>query len=85
MTCLQNGYEPNSKCWREFAQATLLAIQGNYGRLISEARKEWERKFANSDPSDACVTVRINGRDSRKFARLFPLEFSLRLKSFVTN
>jgi hypothetical protein len=85
MTCLHNGYKPNGELPRKVAQAMLRAVERNYGRLIAEARKEWERRCAGRDPSDACVTVRVNGRDSREFARLFPLEFSRRLERFVTN
>ena len=85
MTYLQNSYEPNSKCTREFAQATLRAVQRNYGRLISEARKEWERKFSSADPRNSCVTVRISGSDSIEYARLFPLESSRQIGPFVIN
>ncbi len=34
-------------------------LDANYGRLLENARKEWESRFAGNDPSDACVTVRI--------------------------
>jgi hypothetical protein len=69
----------------EPALGTFRTLEKKYGRLISEARKEWERRFAGSDPGDACVTVRINGVDSRTFGRLFPLEYSRRLESFASN
>jgi hypothetical protein len=74
MTCLHNGYEPKRESPHQVAQAMLRAVKKNCGRLIAEARKEWERRFADSDPSDACVTVRITSSDSREFQKLFPLE-----------
>ena len=73
MTYLQNVYRLDEELSREVAQAMLCAVQRNYGRLISEARMEWERRFASSDPSNSCVTVRISGNDSSAFAG-FPLE-----------
>lgn len=85
MICLHNGYESSGELPRKFAEVMLRAVGRNHGRLIAEARKEWERRFAGRDPSDACVTVRISGSDSREFARLFPLEFSRRLEPFVIN
>lgn len=36
------------------------ALDGAYGRVVQTARREWERNFGGSDPSDACVTVRIS-------------------------
>jgi hypothetical protein len=35
------------------------ALDQNYRQILERARNEWERKFAGSDPSDACVSVRI--------------------------
>ena len=84
MTYLQNVYR-SDELSREVAQAMLSAVQRNYGYLISEARQEWERRFASSDPSNSCVTVRISGNDSSEFARLFPLETSRQLGPYVTN
>ena len=78
-------YEAASALPAGVLQAMLQAVERKYGRLISDARKEWERRFAASDPSDACVTVRINGKDSREFARLFPLEYFGQAKVFVAN
>ncbi len=85
MTELRPSYEGNGALPVKLLLAMLRAVERKHGRLISEARKEWERKFAGNDPSDACVTVRINGQDARQFARLFPLEYSHQLKSFVAN
>jgi hypothetical protein len=35
------------------------ALDQNYRQILERARSEWERKFAGSAPSDACVSVRI--------------------------
>ena len=35
------------------------ALDVNYNRVLSAARKQWERHFEGNDPSDACVSVRI--------------------------
>jgi hypothetical protein len=32
----------------------------NYARILATAQTRWEQHFAGRDPSDACVTVRIN-------------------------
>jgi hypothetical protein len=69
----------------KLAQTMLRTAKENYGRLITAARKEWERTFAGSDPSDACVTVRISAGDSRELAKFFPLVSSRRLEPFLTN
>jgi hypothetical protein len=36
------------------------AIDRNYRRIVQAAKSDWERLFAGKDPSDACVSVRIN-------------------------
>jgi hypothetical protein len=36
------------------------ALDMNYARVLAAARTQWERNFEGRDPSDACVTVRIN-------------------------
>ena len=36
------------------------ALEKNYARLLQAAGKEWDRRFAGKDPSDACVSVRIS-------------------------
>jgi hypothetical protein len=81
MSQLHSGGEHS----RKLAQAILRRAKENYGRLIAAARKEWERKFAGSDPSDACVTVRISAGDSREMAKFFPFLSSRRLEPFLTN
>ena len=35
------------------------ALDVNYARVLSGAREQWERCFEGTDPSDACVHVRI--------------------------
>jgi hypothetical protein len=85
MATPSNVYEPSHALPTKLAQTMLQAVQKKYGRLIRTARKDWERRFAGADPSDACVTVRITGSNSREFARFFPLEFPQRPKRFVRN
>ena len=63
---LQADSESESDLSRQIAEGMLRAIKKNYGRLIATARKEWERKYAGSDPGDSCVTVRINTGKSRE-------------------
>ena len=82
MTRLSKGYEPDR---RQLALAMFRTVRQNYGRLISEARKEWERRFAGTDPSDSCVTIRVNGKDSPEFARFFPLQYSQPPESLASN
>ncbi|MDP9098669.1 MAG: hypothetical protein M3N48_06700 [Verrucomicrobiota bacterium] len=36
------------------------ALNMNYGRVLATAQTRWEQNFAGKDPSDACVTVRVN-------------------------
>jgi hypothetical protein len=36
------------------------ALDMNYARVLATAQTQWEQNFAGKDPSDACVTVRIN-------------------------
>jgi hypothetical protein len=36
------------------------AIDYRQQRLLESAKQEWEQSFARQDPSDACVSVRIN-------------------------
>jgi hypothetical protein len=42
----------------EFITAIRHALDLRYRRLCQAARADWERLFG-SDPSDACVTVRV--------------------------
>ena len=44
---------------RQLINGLQHTLHANYDRLLQAAKKEWESKFAGSDPSDACVTVRI--------------------------
>lgn len=36
------------------------ALDMNYARVLASAKTQWERHFEGKDPSDACVSVRIN-------------------------
>jgi hypothetical protein len=36
------------------------ALDVNYARVLESARTQWEHCFEANDPSNACVTVRIN-------------------------
>ncbi len=42
------------------------ALDVNYAHVIDAARSRWECNYAGTDPSDACVSVRISPADSRK-------------------
>jgi hypothetical protein len=35
------------------------ALDMNYARVLASARTQWEQNFEGTDPSDACVSVRI--------------------------
>jgi len=35
------------------------ALDVSYARVLKAANEQWEQHFAGSDPSDACVSVRI--------------------------
>lgn len=35
------------------------ALDVSYTRVLDAAKERWERHFEGSDPSDACVSVRI--------------------------
>jgi hypothetical protein len=82
---LRNSHGSNSDLSRKIPEGMLRAVDRKFGRLITEARKEWERKFAGSDPSDTCVTVRISAGESRDLSRMFPLKHSRTPEPFVTN
>jgi hypothetical protein len=43
----------------EIAEGVHRALDKNFQRVRENARREWESRFAGSDPSDACVSVRI--------------------------
>ena len=36
------------------------ALDMNYARVLAAARTRWEAHFADNDPSDSCVSVRIS-------------------------
>lgn len=40
------------------------ALDNKFDQIIKTACDEWERRFAEKDPSDACVNVRITGVDA---------------------
>ena len=42
------------------------ALDRTFDRLRQNARRQWERQFPRGEPSDACVTVRINTPPARK-------------------
>jgi hypothetical protein len=44
----------------EIAEGLQRALDKNFQRVRENARRQWEGRFAGSDPSDACVSVRIN-------------------------
>ncbi len=50
----------------ELAAGLRTALDGKYGRILEAARREWERSFAQRDPSNACVRVRISGPTVRR-------------------
>lgn len=43
------------------------ALDQSYRRMLEAASREWERRNAGRDPSDACVSVRIHD-ESRALA-----------------
>ena len=42
------------------------AIDIHHARFLEAAMKQWERNVGGSEPSDACVNVRINSGDSQR-------------------
>jgi hypothetical protein len=44
----------------ELTAGLRTALNLKYGRVFDVARREWERNFAQADPSNACVSVRIS-------------------------
>lgn len=45
---------------RRLIEGLRQALDMNYARVLATAQTQWEQNFAGKDPSDACVTVRIN-------------------------
>jgi len=50
----------------ELAAGLRKVLDSKYGRIFQAARREWERSFADRDPSNACVSVRISGGNARR-------------------
>jgi hypothetical protein len=42
----------------EIAEGFKHALEKNFQRLRENARREWQSRFAGTDPSDSCVRVR---------------------------
>lgn len=53
----------------ETSQGLQRALGHNFQRLLEDARRQWERRCADRDPSDACVSVRIVAADTPAVAR----------------
>lgn len=49
-----------------FISGLRQALDLNHTRMLDVAKKYWERKYAATDPSDACVSVRITSGKSPK-------------------
>jgi hypothetical protein len=56
----------------ETVEGLKRAIDNSSRRLLESARVEWERRFAARDPSDACVSVRINSTATEMPASALP-------------
>lgn len=48
----------------ETTEALPRAVDNNFSHLIEHARREWERRFSDNDPSDACVSVHVVPADA---------------------
>ncbi len=51
---------------REMVAGLQSVLENRYGSILDAAGHEWQRRFAQTDPSDACVTVRITGWDAQE-------------------
>jgi hypothetical protein len=51
---------------RGFIRGLRQALDLNHNRMLTVAKREWERRYAGKDPSDACVTVRISSGEPKK-------------------
>ena len=49
-----------------FINGIRQALDLNHTRMLDVAKKYWDRKYAGTDPSDACVSVRITSGKARK-------------------
>jgi hypothetical protein len=61
----ENGAEAPFQ--RELARVEILAglrhaLDFRYRRLCEVARADWERLFPGKDPADACVSVKVGGK-----------------------
>jgi hypothetical protein len=56
----------------ELIEGLQRAIDNSYRRLREKARHEWESRFAGNDPSDACVSVRIDSITAETPAKALP-------------
>ena len=49
----------------EIVEGLQRALDKNFERVREDARREWEARFGGTDPSDACVSVRIRPSQAR--------------------
>ena len=56
----------------ELVEGLQCSIDNSYRRLFESAKQEWERRFAGKDPSDACVSVRIDSITAETPAKAQP-------------
>jgi hypothetical protein len=49
-----------------FISGLRQALDLNHTRMLQVAKREWERRYAGKDPSDACVSVRITAGATKK-------------------
>ena len=54
----------------EIAEGFQRALEKNFQRLRENAQREWESRFAGTDPSDACVSVRISAAHDARLSVL---------------
>ena len=51
---------PSQISHRRTIESLHKALDQLYHNLVEAAKADWEQLFADSDPSDTCVTVRIS-------------------------
>ncbi len=56
----------------ELVEGLQRSIDNSYRRLFESAKQEWERRFAGNDPSDACVSIRIDSFTAETSAKALP-------------
>lgn len=71
-TDLQILEQRNNDIAGEIAEGMLRTVNRNHRQILEAAQKEWECKYAGSDPSDACVSVCIGSDEPRKIAHYSP-------------